>query len=235
MVHHTRTQSWWTVKNPQENNNTYDNERDKLGLRRTYSEETDLSESGKFSGTSSGDESWSDMSPSSGKTKLSREAGLFVPQQPVQASGEQQPQRTKLSSNASVFVPGQMASQMAPNFTPQLPQTSPLFMPQMMPMDQGMPCMAPCYYMAPAAPDGCYYNVMVPDGSMMCPVAMPVISGESQPPAALEASTVKTEEHVMKAGKMPLNERRKDSLVEPSKKRWADLEDDDDSEDPWLQ
>lgn len=230
MVHHnrTRTQSWWSVKNPHESNNTYDNEAKKPGMRRTYSEETNLSESKFSSNYSSGDESWSDSSPTSGKTKLSGEAGLFVPQQPKQGSGE----RTKLSSGASVFVPGQMASQMTPNFAPHLPQASPMFMPQMVPMDQGMPCVAPCYYMAP---DGCYY--MAPDGCMMCPVAMhPAPSGAAPPlaPLPLEAPMVPAEEPVEEL-KKPATPVATIKDSKPKGKAWADLMDDDDEEDPWLQ
>jgi len=238
MVHQKRlrNQSMWTaVKAPAETNNTYDSEPKKTGMRRTYSEDTDLSETGKVSSNSSGDESWSDASPCSGKTKLSGGAGLFVPQQSMQGPGEQ---RTKLSSGASVFVPGQMASQQAPPaYNPQTSQAPPMFMPQMMPMDQGMPYMAPCYYMAA---DGCYY--MVQDASMMCPIGMPMMSGAAMPLAPL-APQEPTEDPMAE----PAKEIIKPSTVKDpnfigkaaanasGKSRWADLDDDDDADDPWLQ
>jgi len=208
-------------------------------MRRTYSEETDLSDTGKFCGSSSGDESWSGMSDSGSvpttkpvehsRTKLSGEAGLFVPQQQVQPSSEQ---RTRLSSGASVFVPGQMTSQqMPPSFAPQMTQT-PVFMPQMMPMDTSMQYMAPCYYMMS---DGPTWG--------MCPVAMPVTSGadpqfmpseltpdetSNVPAEAVEPATPK-----IVAMKSPQFGSPK-SLISPSKSRWADLDDDDESDDPWL-
>jgi len=238
MVQHKRTQSRWAVKAPvaPETNNSYDSELKKPVLRRSYSEETDLSEAGKLSGHSSGDESWSDSSVQGAKTKLSGEAGLFVPQQPKQSSADQ---RTRLSSGASVFVPGQMpAQQMTPTFAPdQMPlgqQMPVMFMPQMMPME-AMPYMAPCYYMAP---DGCYY--MATDG--MCPVTMPVISGAPPVEPCVEAPK---EFPVAVFKKEPAKETVKPSTIKDPKftgspaaspkSRWADLDDDDEAEDPWLQ
>jgi len=235
MVQHKRTQSRWAVKAPAETNNSYDSELKKPILRRSYSEETDLSEAGKQSGHSSGDESWSDSSVQGAKTKLSGEAGLFVPQQATQSSAEQ---RTRLWSGASVFVPGQMPSQqMTPTFAPDqmtIGQQMPvMFMPQMMPMEaQCMPYMAPCYYMAP---DGCYY--MATDG--MCPATMPVISGAApcveaakQPPVAVfkkEPAKETVKPSTIKDPKFT------GSPASSPKSRWADLDDDDEAEDPWLQ
>lgn len=241
MVHYKRTQSRWAVKAPAETDNMYDSEPKKRGICRMDSEETDLSETGNFSSNSSGDESWSDNSPSSSKTKLKCEAGLFVPKQPMHGSGEQ---RTKLSSGASVFVPGQMVSQQVPpTFSAQMPHAPNMFVPQMMPMDHAMPYMAAYCYMPS---DGCYY--MVPDAStgIGCPVAMPVIPGASPPCVPFEAPLAK------ESGARPAMERAKEH-VKPStikdpqftgkeaasptgKSRWADLDDDDYEEDnPWLQ
>jgi len=237
MVHqYKRNQSRWSVKAPQETSNAHgseftDNKLGKPGMRRTYSGETDLSEAGLSharSGSSSGDESWSGMSDSGSvpatkpvehsRTKLSGEAGIFVPQQQAQPSPE--PQRTRLSSGASVFVPGQMSSQ------------APMFMPQMMPMDTSMQYMAPCFY---ATPDGPSWG--------MCPVAMPVISGTVPQlvPSELtldEASNVPAEPQKAMEPEDPVSSPKLTGspkpLVSPSKSRWADLDDDDDADDPWL-
>eukprot|EP00746_Dinoflagellata_sp_MGD_P164909 gnl/MRDRNA2_/MRDRNA2_93859_c0_seq1.p1 gnl/MRDRNA2_/MRDRNA2_93859_c0~~gnl/MRDRNA2_/MRDRNA2_93859_c0_seq1.p1 ORF type:complete len:235 (-),score=50.49 gnl/MRDRNA2_/MRDRNA2_93859_c0_seq1:168-872(-) len=234
MVQHKRTQSRWAAKASPGTNNTYSaKEFAKPGLQRTYSQDTDLSDTGNYSHSSSGDESWSEIpslanSPAGGTTKLSGEAELFVPQQPTQVPGKQ---RTRLSSGASVFVPGQMASQqMAP--MPMQPTPAFIGMPQMMPMDQAnvMPYMSP-YYMGP---DGCYY--MAVDG--VCPVAMPVISGTAPLPPSSGAPEASKEP----APPLPLRECS--VLKDPSpkaapnasgKSRWADLNDDDDADDPWLQ
>lgn len=239
MVYHKRTQSRWAANTSLGTNNTYDSEFAKPGIHRTYSEETDLSETGKYSSSSSGDESWSEMSslpgtPAMGATKLSREAELFVPQQPAQVPGKQ---RTRLSSGASVFVPGQMPSQqMTPAFTTPMPPTpangTVILVPQMMPMDQAnvMPYMAPCYM----APDGCYYPV---GADSVCPVAMPVILGaaplppsgvmEPDPPMQPEEPSVMKDPHFIDSQKAAPNA--------SGKSRWADLNDDDDADDPWLQ
>lgn len=231
MVHPKRTQSRWSVKAPAASNNACDSELTKPGMRRSYSEDTDLSETGKISGNSSGDESWSGMSDSTpAKSKLSGEAGLFIPQQPVQPPLSEQ--RTRLSSAASVFVPGQMQSQQAaPAFAPQ----TPVFMPQMMPVESYA---SPCFYMAP---DGSTWGM--PDGSAwgMCPVAMPVISGA--PPPVVDTAIPDEE------SKMPMEPKIEgkteafgpQSVGSPKpasnasgKTRWADLDDDDESDNPWL-
>lgn len=240
MVHHKRTQSRWSVKAPAASNNAYDSELTKPGMRRSYSEDTDLSETGKISGNSSGDESWSGMSdstPTPAKSKLSGEAGLFIPQQPVQPPSSEQ--RTRLSSAASVFVPGQMQSQqVAPTYAPQMPQT-PVFMPQMM---ESMPYASPCFYMAP---DGSTWG--------MCPVAMPVISGAPPPVDVVipdESSKMPKEpeseakaeslspQSVGKpkpaAPKCALNNPNSPASNASGKTRWADLDDEDESDDPWL-
>jgi len=243
MVYHKRTQSRWAAKASAGTNNTYDREFAKPGLHRTYSQDTDLSETGKYSSSSSGDESWSEMpSPAAGTTKLSGEAELFVPQQATQVPGKQ---RTRLSSGASAFVPGQMASQqMAPAFTAPMPPTpangAVIVMPQMMPMDQAnvMPYMASCYM----APDGCYY--MAADG--MCPVAMPVILGATPPPPPSGVPEAFME--ATKEPDPPMQPEKPSALKDPQftgspkaapnasgKSRWADLNDDDDADDPWLQ
>lgn len=244
MVHHKRNQSRWA---PKETNKTYNSEFTKAGIRRTYSEETDLSETSRYSSNSSGDESWSDMSPTyQGKTKLSGEAAIFVPQQPVQGSGEQ---RTRLSSGASAFVPGQMMSQqVAPAYTTQMspsPANGPfMLMPQMMPMDQAqmmpldqanvMPHMAP-YYNGYMAQEGCYFGQ--PSGE--CPIAMPVILGTTcEPPLPFEAPQACTEAPIAPA-EQPTHFTSKPNPCTPKanasgKSRWADLEDDDETEDPWL-
>jgi hypothetical protein len=252
MVYPKRNQPRWAAKASVGMNNTYDTEVVKPGMRRTYSEDTNLSETGKWSSSSSasGDESWSEMSsppmtPAAGKTKLSGEAELFVPQQSAQGPGEQ---RTRLSSGASVFVPGQMASQQAgPAFStpmPPMPQASAngavMMMPQMTPMDQGnvMPFMAP-YYMAP---DGCYY--VAADG--VCPVTMPVILGSAPPQAPFgmpesyteaikepEQPSMTQETPSMKNA--PFIGNQKSPSNASGKSRWADLDDDDDTDNPWLQ
>jgi hypothetical protein len=229
-----------------ETSNAYDSELAKPGMRRTYSEETDLDDTGK---SSSGDESWSGMSDNAktskeqGRTKLSGDAGIFVPQQSVQSSSEKQsgshvdrPEkaaRTRLSSGASVFVPGQMTSQqMAPTYAPQMSQT-PMFMPQMMPMEQAMPYMNPWYYMAP---DGSTWGT--------CPVAMPVTSGATPPLLPDEALQAPAEPQQAMEPETPQKDPVKNSpstgspksgsLHGSSKTRWADLDDEDDSDDPWL-
>lgn len=254
MVYHKRTQSRWAAKASVGMNNTHDREFVKPGIRRTYSEDTNLSETGKWSSSSSasGDESWSELSspeasPVAGrKTKLSGEAELFVPQQSTQGPGEQ---RTRLSSGASVFVPGQMASQqVAPAFSApmgQMPQApvngAVMLMPQMAPMDQAnvMQFMAPCYM----APDGCYY-VAAADG--VCPVTMPVILGGIPQPAPFgmpEASTeaIQEPERPMQLEKpstmkdAPCIGNQKTAANTSGKSRWADLDDDDDLDNPWLQ
>lgn len=236
MVHHKHNQSRWAAKASVGTNNTCDSEFAKSGIRRTYSQDTDLSETGKYSSSSSGDESWSEMpslpsTPAAGKTKLSGEAELFVPQQSTQGPGEG---RTRLSSGASVFVPGQMAPpQMAPAFTTPMPP------PQMMPMDQSniMPYMP--YMMAP---DGCYY--VAAEG--VCPVAMPVILGAAPllaPSGVPEAFT-----ETIKEPALPMQPEKPATMKDPQftgspkaaanasgKSRWADLNDDDDADDPWLQ
>lgn len=250
MVHHKRTQSRWAAKATEGTNNTYDKEFAKPGLQRTYSQDTDLSDTGKYSSSSSGDESWSSSpanSPAAATTKLSGEAELFVPQQPKQVPGKQ---RTRLSSGASVFVPGQMASQqMAPAFAAPMQPTpangAVIVMPQMMPMDQAnvmpmdqanvMPYMAPCYM----APDGCYYMA---DG--MCPVAMPVILGPAPLPAptgvpgAFIEATKEPDPPMQLKDDQFNGSPKAASSVSPKasgKSRWADLNDDDDADDPWLQ
>lgn len=266
MVYHKRSQPRWAVKAPAEIGKTYKNEFKQPGMRRTYSEETILSETSKLSGNSSGDESWSAMydnaggagpSPSaeSGRTKLSNTANLFIPHQPVQDSGEQ---RTRLSSGASMFVPGQLCSQqVVPGFNAQT-QPVPMFMPQMVPMDQAMPYMATWPYCDS-------YMVLENSSWGICPFAVPAIPGAPPesvadecadlPPEPLE--TVKAEApgreaqgsyaacRVEKDCKEFGDGRPKDpqfvgSPKSPSnasgRKRWADLSDDDDgSDDPWLQ
>jgi len=243
MVHHKRTPSRWAAKASVGTNNTCDSEFAKSGIRRTYSQDTDLSETGKYSSSSSGDESWSETislpgSPAAGKTKLSGQAEIFVPQQPMQSPGEH---RTRLSSGASVFVPGQMtSSQMAPAFTPMPPTPADGYMPQMMPMDQAniMPNMSPMPYIMP---DGCYY--VAADG--MCPVAMPVILGAAPllPPSGVpEVPTeAKMEPELPMQPKKPvmMKDPQFTGVPKPAanasgKSRWADLDDDDDADDPWL-
>jgi len=179
----------------------------KKPIQRSMSEDTCLSEAGRVSGNSSGDESWSDRSSSGpdtpvdqGKTKLSTNASLFVPLQAEEKSTDEVPewrkktdeapdwrkkrqtgnQRTNLSSGASVFQPGHgFGSQ---DGYPQMmsqPQVNPLLSPQVNPYMMAQSQANP--YMAPCYPAQQYY--MAPDGTMwgMCPVAMPVIQGQPPP------------------------------------------------------